>query len=183
MEEPSFWYSVDIPPIFHSFLTGRPFEKCLVCEKELRECGPYMIEKAFKGTEVIFEYAICVACCQSMESDLSEDSLRRIRAYIEERVDFEDRYEELMESDGTIDAWIDQCVITKIPRAEAEEFQIVAYAQGSLLIPASAPFMISGQAMEDVQKLLSKKTRDRLDDFSGDFLGLPSEFKQSGPLF
>ena len=38
------------------------------------------------------------------------------------------------------------------------------------------PMMISGLAAEEIQKLMSKQTRDRLGDMVQDFFGMPSEF-------
>ena len=69
---------VEIPKWFYPFLEDRPFKRCLICEQELLGGDvQYLIEKAWKGTEVIFEYAICLACIESQQEELSLESLGR----------------------------------------------------------------------------------------------------------
>lgn len=39
------------------------------------------------------------------------------------------------------------------------------------------PLMLSDQGMADLERLLSKKTRESLDDFIDQYLGMPPELK------
>lgn len=171
---------IPIPRIFQPFLEDDPFERCIVCQRFLLENRvTYMIEKVFKGTEVIVEYALCLECCQSMRSDMSEESLMRIQAYMEERVDLLERHEHMIASSPEgVDPWIAHCLLTDTPRQEADTYHIFGHCQGNRLLLSFYPFMVCNAAMKPLANLLSKKTRECLDDFTDQFLGMPPEFKK-----
>ena len=66
---------VPIPPVFHSLELGGPFRECLICEGNLLDCDSpkrYMIERIFRGTEPILEYAMCQACHHDMSQQISQ---------------------------------------------------------------------------------------------------------------
>lgn len=172
---------VPIPPIFHSLLQDGPFTHCLDCNKELIEADePYLIERIFHGTEPIMEYAMCFPCRTKLCSELSHESLQRIEAYFEERVVLEDRVELMLKESGSdVNQWIDECLITKRDRADCREYQIMAVCKGDKLVLGPTPFMISGDATEEVGKLLSKQTRDKLGEFTETRFGMPPEFCDS----
>jgi hypothetical protein len=167
-----------IPPIFHSLLKDGMFTHCLDCDRELLESHTdYMIERVFRGTEPIMEYAMCLKCREQLSRELSVESGQRIEAFVQERVVFEDRIEKMWQSEG-VDAerWIDECLISKERRSECSEYQIVAACRGANLFVGPLPIMISGKAAREIGKLLSKKTRDRLGEFSSTHFGMPPEF-------
>ena len=172
---------VPIPPIFHSLLKDGPFTHCLDCNKELIEADEsYVIERVFRGTEPIVEYAMCFDCREKLCSELSRESLQRIEAHFEERVVLEDRVDLMMrESAEDVGQWIDACLVTKQKRADCQEYQIMAACKGNRLALGPTPFMISGAAAEEVSKLLSKQTRERLGDFTETHFGMPPEFCDS----
>ena len=88
-----------IPKVFFPFLEDEPFQTCTVCQRDLLACGvDYLIEKTYKGTEVICEYAVCMECGEDMSTELSAESMLRIRAHMEERVDLLARGQRLAES-------------------------------------------------------------------------------------
>ena len=71
----------DIPSVFRSTDTKKPFERCIQCNKYLLELdSEYLIEKAikqyqgFEAKEVIFEYAVCMDCAEKMRQSLSAES-------------------------------------------------------------------------------------------------------------
>jgi hypothetical protein len=167
-----------IPEIFHSFQAEGPFERCLICERYLLKDGvQYLIEKAYKKEEVIIECATCMDCCINMREELSRESLQRIDSYFDEHVDLLMRRRKLIRtSSDRLEPWIDKCVITGRDRSEQENFQVYAQCDGKDLLFSYLPYMISGAAINQMYKLLSKKTRDHLDGFVDEYFGLPSEF-------
>jgi len=176
---------IPIPPLFHSVQSGRPFSSCLACDRPLLADGvPYLIEKAVRRGETTFEYAMCFRCHESLSDELSVRSKRRIDAQVSERVDLADRRKSLLPHDD-VEAWVDTCILTKKGRGDCDEYQLFAQCDGGDLLFAYAPFMISGEGVEDLVRLFSKKTRETLDDFTGRYLGMPPEFCSSPrvPLF
>lgn len=173
-----------IPREFHSLADG-PFQKCMLCEDDLSHPAKrYFVERIFRGKEPIVEYAMCLNCQESISSELSEDSQRNIQQFFE-RVDYNSRIERLRRhvDDEGIEAWIDTCVVTGKRREDCRGYQIVAICQGTELESAMAPLMLSDEAVEAVMKVISKQTRDRLDDFMGDHFGMPPEFCERPEFF
>ena len=102
--------------------------------------------------------------------------MQRVAAHIEERVDVEDRRILLVkESTTDADPWIEKCILTKKLRKECDCYTIYAHCDGSDLLFSYMPYMISGDAMGELSKLLSKKSKESLDDFVEEFLGLPPD--------
>jgi len=138
-----------------------------------------MIEKAFRGTEVIFEYAICFPCCQNLHKDLSAESLQRLRSHFAEHVDLEERGKRLLSTcRGKFEPWLQHCVITGTPRDQAHAYHIIGHCEGDELVLMFHPFMICEAAIIQMGRLISKKTRDALDNFTDQYLGMPPEFKE-----
>lgn len=166
---------IPIPKIFHSFLSEEKFSKCSVCNLYLLKEGTnYLIEKGFKGSEVIFEYAMCNSCRINMAGQLSVQSRKLIEHYFDERVDLANRREQLIEDyDQSVEPWITECLVQGNQRETCESYQICAECIGEHLVFTYLPFMLSSNAIEDLEKLLSKKTRDKLDDFTRDVLNSP----------
>lgn len=169
---------IPIPQQFHSLYHEGPFTNCVDCDCNLIESGRlYGIERVFRGTEPIMEMAICEVCRNKISEELSQESQMRMNAFVEERCDWEKRFEQAQEWDGSeIERWLDHCALLKIPAEECKEYQLAAICRGNLMSIDLLPIMISGAASEEMQKLMSKKTRDRLGEMVGDFFGMPSEF-------
>ncbi len=169
---------IKIPSQFYSLYHEGMFPTCVDCNRNLLagDCD-YWIERVFRGAEPICEMAMCADCRQGISQELSQDSLMRINAFVEERFDVEARYEASLAWPGNeIDRWLDSCIITKKPAAECRNFQIAGLCRGKHLSIDMLPIMISHEAIEEMQKLMSKKTRDRLGDMVQDYFGMPSEF-------
>jgi hypothetical protein len=169
--------AIPIPPEFHSFELEGLFRHCAVCNRNLLEDGvQYTIEKAFARGETIFEYAMCFDCVEKMRDELSLQSRKRIEHYFDERVDLAERRTNLLKFPILPNAklWLNNCVLSgRLIRPESDEYQIYAHCDGGDLLFAYAPYSISGKTMDDIEKLLSEKTRDRLDDFIDEVLGIP----------
>ena len=165
---------IPIPREFWSFETGMPFKRCSVCERSLLENGvEHFIEKAIEKDEVIFEYAICGECREGLMREISETSLKLIQNYFAEHIDFAHRTEQLASSDPQdYRAWISRCLVKGNPRNELDKYQLYGYCIGEEMILCEAPYLISGEAIDDIIKLLSDQTLGFLNDFTERLFGI-----------
>jgi hypothetical protein len=166
-------YSIDIPKIFYSSKDDKPIMHCAMCN-QLLVLGkePYIIEKAFKKDkitnqiEVIFEYALCNTCQKKSSKELSSQSVKNIQMYFDLYVDFEKRQKELLlPTKFEFSECIKNCIITNKPVSEYSEFQIGGSFFRNQLLLDNLPFAIGEKAIDELQEVLSKKTRDYLDGF------------------
>lgn len=174
----------EIPAIFKRHATGEYFENCISCDTHLLTSGaPYIIEKAvkkypgYKATDVIFEYAMCMECVAKMRQELSLESLQRIQQYFEKKAHFHERMENL-EGCNNPQQWLSRCIITGKPIHMLNEYQLFAYCDGKHLQLAGMPYMISGEAADEMVNLLSSKTLGEINRFIDENFGLPPELKK-----
>jgi hypothetical protein len=175
--------SVPIPAAFHSLELDGPFEKCLLCDCELRSSGqPYMIERVFKRAEPIIEYAMCQSCITTSNEELSTESRQSIREWFQAsfnpltRLREMDRYRD----DSDVQSLFSECAITGTAAGNCQERQIMAMCQGDrLIVGFGSPMMLSGAAIEQIVELLSEQTRGWMQDFVSDNFGMPPEFCDS----
>ncbi len=188
-------HSTPIPEIFHSDKEGVPFSHCKICNKELVNSNEvYLIEKAYGKSpgknhhEVIFELAYCVDCLQEMHSTLSEESRKNIETYFEQNTKLTERDAELKKHD-LIDSevWLHSCVVKNKSKDEVDEFQVYGLCQGNELIFHQAPYMICGEAIDEVMDLLSNESLGIINDFMTDLIDVPPAFRElfktKRPLF
>ncbi len=181
-----FPHYIDIPKEFYSEATGKPFEKCSICEGSLLQPDTwYVVEKAVKRypkfdvQDVIFEYAICTPCHSEMEQRLSTESKQKMQAYMKERVDLEKRADGFYKNqDFDIKSWIDKCAVSKNTKADLKEYQIVASFNGDKLAFTIMPIMLGMKALDDMSQLLSNKSLDELNDFKDKITGMPPDLKE-----
>ncbi len=177
--EPKF---VPIPSEFHSLGNDGPFDKCLKCEAELLQSGmPYLIERVFVQQEPIVEYAMCEACVMASQSELSAESRQAVTDYMLSNLDVSQRLGRLSEwaEQGSDDAseLMNRCLFSGTRAEDCREKQIAAWCQGDQMrVDHVFPMMISGVAIEELNGVLSEKTRGWIDDFVGDNFGMPPEF-------
>ncbi|MEA3445383.1 MAG: hypothetical protein U9R19_11740 [Bacteroidota bacterium] len=169
-----------IPELFKSFLSDKPIENCIMCEKYLLEEGTaYFIEKAFKDDYVEVEYAICVDCAENMKGSMSAQSIKNIENYFMTKMQYMQENMMAFKNGGMNPEYLlTQCVITGIKRENLKEYQIAGFFNGSFLNLLTFPFLISGEAAEEINELLSKETKGEIDGFVDDFIGLPPEWKK-----
>lgn len=172
-----------VPKVFWSDLTGKPFDKCVMCERHLLEDGTqYLVEKAiktYKGRDVkdtVFEYAICMDCRDQMHQKLSEESRIAINTYLNARIDPKQRLEDY--EDKSIEDRISVCVVDKDEASEGGEYQIYAFCDGGDIILDVMPYMIRGEAMDKLLNLISSRTLDELNGFMKENFTGPPEFKE-----
>lgn len=158
-----------IPATFHSFEQEGPFRHCQICRQDLvQERLLYAIEKVYRGEEVILEHAICVGCMQAMQERYSEDSLAAIEQY-QSQIDLETIREHYL-AGNELDASLGRCAVKGHSRADLEHYHLYAFCEGDNLFLVQPPFMISGEAVEEMQELLSPETRDEMDRYTRDHL-------------
>ncbi|MCH7228848.1 hypothetical protein [Haloferula sp. A504] len=150
-----------IPERFHSFETGGPFKICSVCSRAFDEDEPHLIEKAFQKGETVYEYAICQPCHDGIREELSEESRQRIESHLREAIGRAELFDDPLE----------RCIFSG--RELGEEHLICGLFVGRWMVPQFPCFAISGEEMEKIAGLLSKSTRERLDQFTDDVLGIP----------
>jgi hypothetical protein len=181
MEEKETWS--EIPPIFWSDLLHAPFNKCIQCSRNLLEPGViYLIEKALKGfnssrpLQTVFEYAICIACAESMRMTLSVESRANIEEFYRKNIDFKVRKERLI--DKPKEEWLKECLIKKTALDENGECQIYGLCNGKYFNYQDFPYMISAKALDEVVDLISAKTMDELEDFKNNLTSGPPELRE-----
>ncbi len=179
--------STDIPKLFHSYSSGKPFEKCINCECSLLDPNVhYIVQKTirryegYQANDVIVEFAICLQCAEEMRMEMSQESMQNIQNYFEGNTDLLRRRQELFDKNQTDpNAWVEECLVSGCNVNQTTEYQIAAHCSGNQLHLGLMPYMISGPVMAEISDLISQKTQDELDRFSDEHFGLPPEWRQS----
>jgi hypothetical protein len=179
-------FLIDIPEHFYSDGEGAPFEKCVVCGKDLLKEGTrYVIEKAiknYKGTDVtstVYEYAMCMDCYMEMQKNMSEESLNNLQKYYESFVEKRGSNVMMINLDTfNLDTWLSKCFFTDEPVKEMDEYQIMGQFNGNKLVLNTPPMAIGQTVAEEMSELLSAKTKGEMDRFREQFLGPPPEIKE-----
>ncbi|MEM7396573.1 MAG: hypothetical protein AAF492_29940 [Verrucomicrobiota bacterium] len=144
-------YFKPIPEEFHSSETGALFERCLECDGDLTdENADYIIEKGIQDDEVVYEFALCDACCKDLRNDLSKESRRFIEHSLKRPL---------------LKATTEGCRICGLPRHELPSYVLVGACLGTDMIFWNVPFLLCDPCLEKISTGLSRQTRDVLDDF------------------
>jgi len=175
-----------IPLVFMNSDTKGPMTHCIQCDYDvMRSDRFYMIEKVFKRypamdrVEVLFEYAICSHCYEKMKDGLSAESMTNLSKYMFENTDFQAMSTRIEEHPDDPEKWLSHCMIKGTPKEEMSEFQMGACFKGDRLVTNfMPPFMIGNLAMEEMNGLLSKETKDEMDGFMDDNFGVPPELRK-----
>lgn len=177
-----FWLFENEAEMPNELLTeeGQLFETCKQCGKSLHNPPlSYSIEKVFKRypntdrPQVLFEYAVCDSCAMQIREEFSEESAANMQAYFTRNLaagasEIENQ---------TLHDKLSTCLLSQKPLAEEQEYAIVARARGDKMLESHYPFAIGVTAMDDLQELLSDKTKDLLDDFVNQNFPGPPEFE------
>lgn len=175
-----------IPEVFLSADTKKPIDRCIDCDHDLLKGDRfYVIEKVFKKypaidkVEVLFEYAICQLCYDQMKEKMSAESMQNLSEYMIHNTDFEALHQRINESPDDPESWLDQCMIKGTNIDELKEYQMGAFFKGDRLVTNYLPpFMVGEEAMEEMNQVLSKETKDEMDGFLGDHFGVPPELRK-----
>lgn len=155
----------DPAAVFNSLESGKPFVFCSACGLSLRdEASSYSVGRSFHRGECVFECALCEDCRDRLHEESSEESRQAIATFMQERIDFESRFQRLL---GIFDpeSWIESCAICETPRSDAERYTISGMFAGNGILFGPYPLGICGKCEEEVNELVSKQTRDVWDDF------------------
>ncbi|MHC5039866.1 MAG: hypothetical protein ACYTHM_21375, partial [Planctomycetota bacterium] len=145
------------------------FSKCSVCERPLLEGESlYEIQKVFRGTEVVFEYAVCQPCGMNLMKSYSKESIRTLQEFFETRFHPDDDHS--------------HCHFCGAERLEGkEDVSILALCLGNLLV--TPPVVICGACNESINEKLSKKTRESYGDFIETYFpGVPAGWEAPVPF-
>lgn len=191
MEENEEQGGLPIPRLFYNSDTKTPMTNCIHCDYELaRGDRFYLIEKVFKKypsldtTEVLFEYAICSECYEKMKSSLSIESMMNLSEYMMKNTDFEAMQQRIAKHPEHPEEWVSNCMIKGTHKSEMDEYQIGAcFKGGQLVMDFMPPFIVGGAAMEEMNAILSKETKDEMDGFMNDHFGIPPELRKDLILF
>lgn len=175
-----------IPKVFLNSDTHAPMTNCVQCDYDLLSGGRfYVVEKIFKKyptfqkTEILFEYAVCSDCYEQMKGQLSKESMENLAAYMAANTDYQGMQERIAAHPESPEKWLSHCMIKGTPKDEMTEFQMGACFKGDrLMTNTMPPFIIGGFAIEEMNALLSKQTKDEMDDFMGDNFGIPPELRK-----
>ena len=175
-----------IPELFFNTDTKAPMTHCIDCHHDLGLGDRYyMVEKIFKRypelntTEVLFEYAVCSECYEKMKDKLSEQSMAKLSEYMMIHMDFQAMQQRISDNPEDPEEWMTHCMIKGTATDQLNEYQIGACFKGDRLVTNfMPPFMIGGEAMEEMSALLSKETKDEMDGFLGDHFGVPPELRK-----
>ena len=153
-----------IPEELYSFYEDRPFRICTRCGEGLYDFKHgYRVSKTYKGDEVIFEYALCNHCLHKIMEESSEETQKRL---------YEFQITRMRKTSG-----FDECELCDRPEeaAQREEYGLVGICLGEQIVEANK---ICGLCMEEMNELVSTKTRESWDRFVDEnFPGVPADFE------
>ena len=181
---PGYTKYLKIPELFYSSVTKQKFNFCIDCEKYLLDIDTiYVIEKAIRNykdfgiSDTIFEYAMCIDCQEKIEDSFSESSNMKLDEYVFKNCDWAGRLNEFKEvDDSNILSMTSNCVFKNTRIEKTVEYQLIGWCKGDSLIVHFIPYMICGEAMDEMAGLLSNKTIDIISGFRDEFLDIPPEF-------
>ncbi|MCF6365158.1 MAG: hypothetical protein L3J35_03055 [Bacteroidales bacterium] len=170
--------------IFFSDKTGNLFEKCVFCEGNiLKYENGYVIEKAFKYNEktksfkMIFEYALCSECIKKLSSEMSKESTEKIQNYLSS---FRSNLNVVFDNEAVIEERLKTCMVKNKNVQTSEEYQIAGFfLKDKMLVSDMFPYAVGDEAIEEIQNLISEKTRDFSNKFKD--LILPPDVREKFP--
>lgn len=177
--------SIDIPELFYSSETKSLISTCQVCHADLlKNDQPYLVEKIMKRynnqdfTTTLFELALCFPCAEEMRNSLSEKSKKNMMEYFLKHSDLLSRKERFLQSGNfTVEDWISKCIFTGQEIDAVQEYHLFAHCQGDKLIMDLMPYMVSFEAEDEMQELLSEETKGEIDNFMKKNFSFPPEFE------
>ncbi len=166
-----------IPSSLFSEDKQKPHQHCKVCAIDLSTVESYGIQKVYKNyphqakPQVLFDFALCMPCMESARAELSLESRKNIDSFMQEKLTAlalsglspEDRYKQR------------QCTLSGHDLSLSNDYQVIAICSGDKLM--DTPIFISDLILDEIQELLSAKSRDELERFTENNLDWPPELK------
>lgn len=161
---------------FYPFDSEEPFQECTMCKTDLMICENYMIEKAIKGSDVLFEIAMCVPCALKMQKKMSVESIANMERFMK-NVDFEERLMDNADKEEFyIEEYLSHCLISGKEIPPGAEHQIYAHCSMDQMYVGVFPYAISGEKLDEMQEQLSAQTKQEMDDFMDQYL-IPDDLR------
>ena len=108
-----------------------------------------------------------------------KESRDKLDLYFKTNTNFRERYNQFKKHNlFDTEVWLNNCIFKNKSLDEVSEFQICAQCQGTDMLFYNAPYMVCGEAMDEVANLLSNKTLDILNRFWADNVDLPPELEE-----
>jgi len=166
---------IEIPEVLNSFETGKPFSQCVDCGTQLLEDGPpYVIQKAFKESEVLVEYAQCFSCYEELTSSYSKQTMTDLWNFFLDSCDFENRKKRLLEeSPHELGPWIENCLTCGKSKDDVSSYALLGQCDGPHLLFYYLPYIICEGCQMRIHELMSSKSRDIWDRWYEDNIGAP----------
>lgn len=174
-----------IPDKFYSSETEAKFTNCCDCGCELLTSGRmYMIQKSFSNGECVLEFALCDACKEKLDQQISKESREAIYDFLFDHTQVlepqaECSIEEALEQ-------IEICIACDKMLPDCAGFTYSGLFVGNHMVPGPLPMMICDECQVKMSENLSDHTRDVKDKFYAEnFPGPPSEadLPSSKPVF
>lgn len=158
----------EIPPLFYSEETERPFSRCVDCNTELLLPGGsnrdepvlYQTHKVFVRNEAVFELAICFECQECLRREFSEETAQAIAEYLQEHLTIDP-----WSRRGSFEECIARCLGCEKPREECYRYSMSGMFGGPSLLLIPGPYILCNDCEVDIAGLISRKTRDAWDRF------------------
>ena len=162
---------LEIPNEFYSKSNNKKFIICSLCNTNLIDTRDYyIIEKVFvkkigsENRELLFEYALCGKCHQDLRSELSEESKKNLDMYFKLYIK---PIGEIKDTKDFIKNKLSKCFVSNNNVFELDEYQIIGhFLEDKIMLDMGLPIVIGPQAIEEIQELLSKPTKDIIDGFT-----------------
>ena len=155
--DPADWADEDeeplefIPAELHSWTEEGPFTRCVDCDMELYESGEqYMVQKSIHRGEVVFEFALCTGCHETLSQGFSKETTKRLMAH----------FQKLEANEPTMH----HCLDCRQPLAKMSSYNIAGQCIGPFLDSA---FVICDSCQEHIHPLISEETRKSRDKWIG----------------
>lgn len=177
------------PAAFVNSQTGKPFERCLVCEQPLPEASiPYIVEKAFIRYEkyglenLAFEYAMCMDCGVQMHGKMSTESRGNMEKYFSSHFNPALNIPPSPAENINWEEWVTErlkfCALKGTLISEEQEYMIYGMFSGQYMNTVMFPYAVGGTAMDELMALLSNETIDLLNDFTEQYFSGPPEVRE-----
>lgn len=170
---------IPVPKELHSFETGRPFANCVECGKGLLANGTaYLIQKAFKGSETLVEFAHCFDCYESLAASYSKQTRNDIWDFFLDSVDLEQRKNELLETASHDFApWVSSCLTCGKRREEAKSYTLLAQCDGPDMALLYLPYLICEDCQIEISERMSQTSKEIWDRWLEENLDMPPSAK------
>ena len=175
----------EIPNEFHSLETDDEFKTCCDCGCELIDSAQmYMIQKSFSKDECVMEFALCHACKEKLDAQISDESKEAIYDFLFDHTEMANPSVNCSHEDSM--KQIKECLTCGKARQACQSYTYSGLFLGKHLVTGPMPMMICDDCQGKMAEKMSEHTKDVKDKFyEENFPGPPSEvdLPTSKPVF